>query len=201
VIELLAITDDPTPPRAPLRAVRGGGLSVLCAPAEQRELTAEALWRHEALLEELMEERDLLPVRFGTLVADEQAAARALSERSEELAAGLDRVRGAVELALRVEPREREPLPAAPSGREYLRSKLARMESARRLHEPLAAVARDSDVQRGPELLRAAYLVDRDAVEEFVALVRRLQREHTELALLCTGPWPPYSFADGGREP
>ena len=50
-------------------------------------------------------------------------------------------------------------------------------------------------MQPGPELLRAAYLVDREAVEGFVGLVRRLQAAHEDLRILCTGPWPPYSFA------
>jgi hypothetical protein len=53
-------------------------------------------------------------------------------------------------------------------------------------------------IQSGWELLRAAYLVDRDAVGGFTARVDALQREHPELAVLCTGPWPPYSFAEGG---
>jgi hypothetical protein len=48
----------------------------------------------------------------------------------------------------------------------------------------------------GPELLRAAYLVERARVPAVVETVRDLQREHGELALLCTGPWPPYSFAE-----
>jgi hypothetical protein len=194
VIELLAITDDATPPPPPpVRAVAGGGLKVLCAPAETRDVTPEALWRHEELLEQLMAGRDLLPVRFGTLVADERAAERALTERRDELAAALDRVRGAVEIALRVQSREPDHAPA--SGCDYLRERTRRAEAARELHEPLAAIARDSTVLRGRELLRAAYLVDRAAVDEFVAAVRRLQDERPRLALLCTGPWPPYSFS------
>ena len=44
--------------------------------------------------------------------------------------------------------------------------------------------------------LRAAYLVDRAHVDAFVAAVRALQREHAGLSVLCTGPWPPYSFAE-----
>jgi hypothetical protein len=195
VIELLAITDDETPPKAPLRAVRSGGLSALCAPAQPREVTPEALWRHEALLEELMEERDLLPVRFGTLLADEEAAARALSERSEELAEWLDRVRGAVELAVRAHPRAPEAEPDPASGIDYMQAKARRMEAARLVHEPLDSIARDSVVHHGAELLRAAYLVDREAVDGFVSLVERLGETHSGLDLVCTGPWPPYSFS------
>ncbi len=203
MIELLAITDAEASPEPPLRAVRSGALSAICAPAVERELTADALWRHEELLERLMEERDLLPVRFGTLVPDEHAAAEAVAARGTELAAALERVRGAVELALRAEPREPEgDLPGmTATGREYVRAKVGRAQAAQRLHEPLAAIARDSVVQPGRELLRAAYLVDRDAVATFVAAVRGLQAANPGFALLCTGPWPPYSFADAGIEP
>jgi hypothetical protein len=196
VIELYAITDDPAPPDPPLRAVRSDGLTALCAPAERREMTAEVLWRHEEVVEALMEERDLLPMRFGTLVEDDEAAVRALEERREELKTSLDRVRGAVELAVRAEADPGSPAtPAAASGTEYMRAKAHRTEAARLLHEPLAFLARESIVRPGPEVLRAAYLVDREAVDAFVGLVKRLQATHDGLRVLCTGPWPPYSFA------
>jgi hypothetical protein len=196
VIELYAITDDPAQPEPPLRAVRSDGLTVLCAPAEQRAVTPEVLWQHEEVMEALMRERDLLPVRFGTLVEDEEAAARALDERREELTSGLDRVRGAVELAVRAQE-ERTPrvATAGGSGTDYMRAKARSVEAARLLHEPLAFLARESVVQPGPELLRAAYLVDREAVDSFVGLVRRLEETQDGIHVLCTGPWPPYSFA------
>jgi hypothetical protein len=200
VIELYAITDDPTPPEPPLRAIRCDGLTALCAPAEPRdgEPTPDALWHHEEVVEALMEERDLLPVRFGTLIADEDAAARAVTERRAELAASLHRVRGAVELAVRAHPRAPEDVVprGADSGVDYMRAKARRVEAARLLHEPLAFIARDSVVRPGPELLRAAYLVEREAVDGFVSLVRRLGQAHPGLHLVCTGPWPPYSFAE-----
>jgi Gas vesicle synthesis protein GvpL/GvpF len=196
VIELYAITDDPSPPAPPLRAVRSDGLTALCAPAERRGMTAEVLWRHEEVVEALMEERNLLPMRFGTLVKDDEAAARALDERRDELKMSLDRVRGAVELAVcaAADPSS-EGTVGALSGTEYMRAKAHQTEAAGLLHEPLAFLARESVVQPGPELLRAAYLVDREAVESFVGLVRRLQATHEDLHILCTGPWPPYSFA------
>jgi hypothetical protein len=198
VIELYAITDDPTPPEPPLRAVPCDGLTALCAPAEPRqgEPTPDALWHHEEVVEGLMEGRDLLPVRFGTLVSDEEAAARAVMDRREELAASLERVRGAVELAVRAHPREPDEAPFAATGIDYIRAKSKRMELARLLHDALASIARDSRARPGPELLRTAYLVDRDDVDRFVALVRQLEESHAELDLVCTGPWPPYSFSE-----
>lgn len=194
MIELYAITDDPAPPEPPLVAVHGEGLTALCGPAERREMTAEVLWRHEEVVEALMRERDLLPVRFGTLVEDEAAAQRALDERHEELATSLDRVRGAVELAVRANRRDPDEPQFFRSGAEYMQAKARRAEEAGLLHDPLAFLARDSIVRQGPELLRAAYLVDRDAVEGFVGLVKRLEANLDDVHVLCTGPWPPYSF-------
>ena len=41
-----------------------------------------------------------------------------------------------------------------------------------------------------------AYLVDRGRVGEFVALVHELGGCLDGVELVCTGPCPPYSFAD-----
>jgi hypothetical protein len=193
VIELLAITDDARPLEPPLRAVRCDGLSVVCAPATEGEIDAEALWAREATLERLMADRDLLPVRYGTVVADDRAAVAAVAPQSEALARALDRVRGAVELSVRAIAAGDRPHEGV-GGRDYLRERIADGRLARLLHEPLAAIARDGVIQDGPHVLRAAYLVERERVEAFVAQFRRLQHRHRELAIVCTGPWPPYSF-------
>jgi Gas vesicle synthesis protein GvpL/GvpF len=200
VIELYAITDHPTPPLpqvAPLRAVATGDLAAVFAPAGDDGVSADALWRHEAVVEALMEGRDLLPVRYGTRFDDEDAAARAVAARRDDLAAALDRVRGAVELSLRViEPGAQR---AAADAASYLHDRRRREEARRAVHEPLAAVARASVERPSPdpsELLRAAYLVDRGAVEQVTELVARLQAANPTLRLLCTGPWPAYSFAE-----
>jgi Gas vesicle synthesis protein GvpL/GvpF len=151
------------------------------------------------VVEALMEDRDLLPVRYGTRLGNERAAARALEDRHEELARALERVRGAVELSVRaLRAREDEP-EAASSGSEYLRARARTAAAAAELHQPLSAVARMSirrPASLPTEVLRAAYLVDRGAIDGFTSLVRRLDAANPEVQLLCTGPWPPYSFAE-----
>jgi Gas vesicle synthesis protein GvpL/GvpF len=198
VISLVAISDSSAPPpSAPLRTVSAGSLCALCVPADERDVTVDMLVDREELLEALMEDRDVLPVQFGTALPDERAAARMLLERHDELAAALDRVRGAVELGLRarlVGPAGGERVVHA-SGRDYLRAHVGNAGAARRLHGRLGAISRSAVVRSGPDLLRAAYLVDRAAVAGFVAEVRRTQESSPELSLLCTGPWPPFSFA------
>jgi hypothetical protein len=183
--------------------VASGELAVVCGPAGDEEVTPDALWRHEEVVEALMEGRDLLPVRYGTRLPDDEAAAAVIEERREELSAALERVRGAVELSVRALANDgaADPALSSDSGREYLRQR-ARAEESRELvtaavHEPLSRLARASvirSVHSPAELLRGAYLVDRAGVEEFAALVARLHDADPRLSLLCTGPWPPYSF-------
>ena len=207
MIELYAITDDAGPPLpavAPLREVTSHGLAAVYAQATDEPVSPELLWRHEEVVEALMEARDLLPVRYGTRLAGEADAERALAERHDEFAEALDRVRGCVEVSLRVLGEQPEPATSrADSGAEYMRARggtaAARDSAARLLHDPLSRLARASmtrPVAEGAELLRAAYLVDRGAVVDFAAQVAELQDANPELQLLCTGPWPPYSFAD-----
>jgi Gas vesicle synthesis protein GvpL/GvpF len=198
LISLVAISDSGASPLPePLRAVDAGSLCALCAPADGRAVTVDTLVEREELLEALMEDRDVLPVRFGTALPDESAATQVVLERHEELASALDRVRGAVELALRgrlVGPPGGERVAHA-SGRDYLRARAGGSEAAQRLHERLDAIARSAVVRPGQDLLHAAYLVDRADVARFVAEVKRTQASCPELSLLCTGPWPPFSFA------
>jgi hypothetical protein len=89
--------------------------------------------------------------------------------------------------------------PVTSSGAAYLRARTTRSQAADSVHAALAALARDSRTRVGVEPLRAAYLVDRHAVAGFVSRVRELQDAQPELAILCTGPWPPYSFAETGQ--
>jgi hypothetical protein len=208
VITLYALVDHPGSPLltlGELSAVPLDGLAFVCGPAGDPGASAERLWEHERVVEGLMEERDLLPVRYGTRLRDESDAVRALEERHDELAAALGRVRGAVELSLRVLGEQEADTAQAVeirSGADYMRAKAraasAHAEVARAVHEPLAVLSR-ATVERPPriagELLRAAYLVERSAVDGFVRQVAALQEAQPGLQLLCTGPWPAYSFS------
>ena len=210
MITLYAITDHPTPPVPALgdmRVVASGDLAAVCGPVLKGEVTAEALWQHEGLVEALMDDRDVLPVRYGTCLPDDAAAARTLQDNHAEFAASLETVRGAVELAVRVFAAGNATAAAQPpseptTGTAYLRARarVAADESGAGaiVHEPLARTARAATiarVNRPGELMRAAYLVDRDATGAFSERVREIQEQNPQLRITCTGPWPPYSFA------
>ncbi len=178
--------------------------------------TEANLWRHEAVVEALMADRTVLPVRFGTILADETAVRSFLATHYAGFVAGLRRVRGRVELGLRVLcdetsfPQHRRP--SAPvlksSGREYLLARLAeehRTQAQRQraealaaaLHAPLARLAAENiqQVLVTPSLLlKAAYLLERDRVAAFRQETEALSAAYPALRFLCTGPWPPYNF-------
>ena len=199
---------------APLRAVSDGATFAVASEHEQAPQSGvEELWCHEEVVERLMEQVAVLPMRFGATAASESELEAVLRARREEFTALLDQVRGAVELSVRVAPAppaEEVRLaaggdPAPPSGTEYMRQRgralSAREDVEARYHQPLSALSRSSRVpagRLGPGGFKAAYLVEADRVEAFTELVAELGREG-EANVSCTGPWPPYSFVSEER--
>ena len=189
---------------ARLEGVEASGLLAVVSWHDEApsEPSLEALRAHERVVESLMAEGPVLPMRFGTALPDADAVRSSIAARRDELAGALDRVRGRVELGVRVQAVGEEAEPAAPAtGREYLMSRLAADGRATAVHRPLerhAVASRRRATSEAGEVLRAAYLVDEAQVAAFRAEVERLQGAHPRLAVLCTGPWPPYSFVTAG---
>jgi gas vesicle protein GvpL/GvpF len=169
------------------------------APASE-----EAVLAHARVVDELVSANDaVLPGRFTNGFGDENALRDAIGKRTGKLRAALEHVRGNVEIGLRVIRVGGRGLSSpTSSGRDYLTGRLAEVRAAERaaerIHSPLAAGARAHTVNilATPEvLLSAAYLIPRAAVDAFRARVEQLDHDQPELTFVCTGPWPPYSFA------
>lgn len=179
-----------------------GDVAALYSVHEQEQLAPDpaALWRHDQVIEAAMGGGPVLPVRFGTTLPDTDALASVLEREAPRFQRQLERVRGCVELAVRVGlPPSVEEVPQR--GREYLELRLsdarARSEAAERTLVPLDELAvRSRRASENAETLKASYLVRAHEVDRFADEVRELQDRHGELSLSCTGPWPPYSFVD-----
>ncbi len=101
------------------------------------------------------------------------------------------------------------------SGTAYLLTKLAKERGLRNrrqmrlkmAHEvfamltDLASAGRLDDEPNDRHVVSAAFLVPRECVFSFQQSVSRVADAHPELALLCTGPWPPYSFVSTSVNP
>jgi hypothetical protein len=158
---------------------------------------------HERVVEAIMAAGPVLPLRAGTGLACPEDLARVLDERHDEFLRSLDHVRGRTELGIRVTPHHQFPGRRADgsSGREYLMARVQEQrrsrQAIREVHAELAILARAARVRppRPPAVLTASYLVDADRTGDFRRRAEQLARRQTELEIMVTGPWPPYSFA------
>jgi hypothetical protein len=167
--------------------------------AEPAAQSADAAVAHGRVVEALVEHADaVLPARLGAPFRDRAALEAATGARAGEVCERLLRVHGCVELAVQVAAaggQETQP----PDGTSYLLGRARRTAAATSAHEALVAHALDSRVQRTDSLLRAAYLVRRGDVDAFARRVDEVADGRPDLAILCTGPWAPYSFAEAAR--
>jgi hypothetical protein len=199
-------------------AVDGLGVAVTRHESSSVPPSTDAILAHAEVCDVLQQAGcAVLPVRFGARYADEAALRDAVAERHSAFVTALAHVRGRVEIGVRVadtlqaRASESQPAPAEPasSGAAYLQrrsaeereraaSKAAAQELADEIHEFLRGGAVDATVkvQATPGLvLSAAYLVPADDVGSFTARLAELETSHSDVQLLCTGPWPPYHFA------
>jgi hypothetical protein len=218
VLYVYGISDAPDAPSvpglrdAPLSASGRDGVFAVWSEHDDSPFDADesTLLEHERVVEALLERGTVLPMRFGSSVADRESLLRFLDERRAHFELGLERVRGAVEIGVRALIRE-QPAELTPAlvgadrpGTAYM---LARLNDEKRsaaiaahIHEPLAALSRDSSSRKSPLNgdLNTAYLVDRKDVEPFRATIEKLDDAVDDATVVCTGPWPPYSFTPGG---
>lgn len=177
-------------------------------PAED-SLLAQLAWDHDAIVRAVFEHEPVLPLRFGTIVANEDSARRLLAGSHAEAGDWLDRVAGHREWGVRVSagatPAE-TPL-AGLSGANYLRMRQQsrrngeqvrerQAEAARVLHAELAEYATGAVQRASHKLLDAAYLVPQANEQAFLDAAAALYEQVREsgATVHATGPWPPYSF-------
>jgi hypothetical protein len=212
VLYLYAVTESIDPPGArgvggtPVRTVAAGGLAAVISdhPGKRPSAELDDLWAHEEVVEAAMRQGPVLPMRAGSLLESEDEVSDLLSSRGDEFRTALSRVRGGVELGVRLviadpppdEPREVEP---EGPGTTYLLGRLSQKRQAEglfeRVHSTLRPLASEStEPARAPGSVKVAYLVDETRMPAFRDAVRDLDDELDGAGVLCTGPWPPYSF-------
>ena len=134
----------------------------------------------------------VLPVRFGEEATDDDALGATVVRRAETLKRRLERVRGCVELGLRIVTPIR---PTATTGAEYMRALRGEDVEIDGLHRELAELSREASLRRVGRDRLGAYLLPRASIGSAQAKAERFARDHPSLTVLCTGPWAPYSFA------
>jgi Gas vesicle synthesis protein GvpL/GvpF len=218
----------------PLRIVQHGELGLvvsrmrmdLMADVNEEDLSetsalAVLARRHDEVVRQVFDLGPVLPLRFGTIVADEDGAHRLLEHyaaAARRRLAHLDTHREwGVRLAREApgpdadSTEEDRAERAQMSGTSYLaarrealqRGQRAEQETAalvQRVEDALSEYAVDRAQRGGPgagALAEFAYLVPEVRQGAFLDAVEGLRKEVADehLLLELTGPWPPYSFA------
>jgi hypothetical protein len=172
---------------------------------------------HAALLAAIHARINILPIRYGTVLPDEEAVRHFLSNRRENLLGDLNRLHGTAEIGLRIELPD-SPLPTGPlaaSGSHHSDISPVQYLAARRSryqwHDQLdtqAQLAMATCVRAlsglyrnwrrlSPEplgIVRLAFLVERKLLEKFSERVEMFTTMKIGRRYTLVGPWPPYSF-------
>jgi hypothetical protein len=207
MVSVYAITSSRDVPELPgVRIVRVGTLAALVTDTRRPPApTAMNLRRYHHTLAAIADAVPAtLPARFGTTLTEPELAL-ILHMRSKSLADTLRRVRGRVQMTIRLTgtPKRKEDvvdLPAkktARSGREYLRA-----QSARERDLPGFDVVRDvlgrwieeERVERRSNVVSVYHLVPRRAAAAY-ARTAAAAIAAAGLRGIVSGPFPPYAFS------
>ncbi|MEW5930723.1 MAG: GvpL/GvpF family gas vesicle protein [Gemmatimonadota bacterium] len=221
------------PPGPDVRGIGGAEVGVveaegLCAWVSRLDARPEPapdrLREHDAVVRAALRAATPLPLRFGAAFADEQALRAVLAERADELRAGLERVRGRVEMAatlawdaaaarerlLAARPELRPAAEKPATGRAYLEARRREhgLEAAlrdeaealvERVSRAVAAALPGAEETRTmlprPEVAGTlAHLVRREDVAAYRDAVGRAGEGLAGAEVRVSGPWAPYSF-------
>lgn len=184
---------------------------------------------HETVVEAVMLSQTILPMRFNTILGSRERVLSMLAKHYEAFQADLLRLKGKVEMGLKVFWENRPTIRGSPSGSrifselmdedhgpgqrylmtkwaEYVITEAIREEGEgliKRIQSSLVPLSIENALHPFPTkklLLDASYLVEEMDQETFLAEVEQLDEEMVDLHFLLTGPWPPYSFVRISKE-
>ena len=205
-----ALATPPVRPRVrgladePLRVVAVARVAAIVGdvPRIPRPTHANAV-RYDAIQRRLVAiAPSLLPVRFGSLVDDEELAF-ILASRAASLTTALAHVRNRVQMTVRVVgmepgvPREGGRQNTLQSGTDYLRQRAAvtRVAELDPLRDAVRRWLRDERVETHERIVTLHHLVPRTAVDAYRRAIERAAGEQ-QRQVVISGPHPAYAFAE-----
>jgi hypothetical protein len=215
--------------KPPLRLVRQNGLTAVVSDAPERlRAKRRDVEAHERVLETLFAAGTVLPMRFGTVAADDDTVEAELASGANRYAELLSRLEGKVEVNIKAIHREDAVLRELLLGSQELRNRSEALRASGggshqdkvELGEQLSAALDDrrsqdaeqlvaelrphaSAVKLGPPVdgcvVNVSFLLGATEREDFELALARLRQERSELMeVRLYGPLPPYSFLASG---
>lgn len=196
------------------------------APLEVYDPTRENVLAHERVNETVMRDFTVIPMSFGTVFRTDEDIMELLRSAYEAFRDVLHKMRGKLELGLKVlwEPEQIiEEIEKEDENLRLLRQEIstqkgstyfARMQYGRLVDtllrrkseefvgtimtglKDVSITARTNKPIGDKMILNAAFLVTRDREEEFDRKVKAIAADHRNLSFKYTGPWPPYNFVN-----
>lgn len=201
-------------------------VGVIVSELENRisDVTKDHVLRHEEVVEKLMENFTVLPVRFCTLFNRKEDLISMMDDYYDDFQADLYRLRNKVEFGIkviwpgaiirkRIEDAYRKALndllpPNGSLAKNFMKEKFEKYKIDGEFEEEadrciaviddffkrLISERKFEKLKTGNLLLNASYLVDRDRQNDFKKAFEELRASPGDLRYLFTGPWPPYNF-------
>jgi len=184
--------------------------------SSSQNLNSQAGVEHARVISDCFKTSTVLPFRFGTVFADDEALRRSIRSNQRQFITNIERLRGKAEMHLKVilddccrEQIRRysaEPIPTV--GKAYLSNlresaalQRERQTKARavtvqmhRMFLPLAEEVSCKRMESGKMLLDIAHLIDSGGVERYQNKYSSASVLMKDCQMQLSGPWPPYHF-------
>lgn len=185
--------------------------------SSSEKLNDRAGVEHARVISDCFKTSTVLPFRFGTVFADDEALRRSIRSNQRQFLTNIDRLRGKAEMHLKVVlddccrdqvKRYTPPAPAPAVGKAYLSNlrenaalQRERQTKARavtvQMHRMFAPLAEEVTCRRmdtGKMLLDIAHLIDSGSVERYQNKYSSASVLMKDCHMQLSGPWPPYHF-------
>lgn len=186
---------------------------VVSEHSPEDQFNQKAAVDHARVIADCFKTSTVLPFRFGTVFADDEALRRSVRSNQRQFLTNIDRLRGKTEMHLKVTLDDccREQIRSISLetvGREYLanlrenatrqreRQTKARAVSVQmnRMFAPLAEEVSCRRTESGKMLLDIAHLIDNKGIERYQNKYSSASVLLKECQMQLSGPWPPYHF-------
>jgi hypothetical protein len=197
----------------------------ICACISKTKVTSyepilENLQCHENVIESIMKEHTVLPLKFSSICKNKEDIYLLLEKYYSQFKENLKKVEGKVELGVKIfyklgfENEDKVDKEQCKSPKEYMFRRFDRyierkkhiesiMAVAEKLHDKLCLIASENSYKkplRNNLIFNAAYLVEKNKIEEFCKVVDEAKEEYTSYKIINSGLWAPYHFTSIVKE-
>jgi len=231
---LYGIIDSSNQINKPVYGLEGAGvynipycdIGVIVSEVSQpvQEVTKGAVLEHEAVVEKLMENFTVLPVRFLTIVDGRDNVLSMMQRYYSDFRDNLDRLHNKVEFGIKViwpadkikehiintykKNNKKVSVPGGSSNKRFMRDKFEKHKLNEEFEKKadrfidlmdifLSKFATEKKLEKLKSknlLLDAVYLVAKDDQDNFKEAFERIKSAHAGFKFLFSGPWPAYNF-------